>query len=64
MTDELIEYVMLTLFTLGSIFLTSLLYNRSERRRKLSDHRPDLQVLNRDPYSAQDAYTRRLERQS
>jgi hypothetical protein len=64
MTDELIEYVVLTLFTLGSIFLTSYLHSRSEKRRKLDHHILNVRLLSRDPYSAQDAYTRRLERQS
>jgi hypothetical protein len=64
MIDELINYTVLAVITLGGIFLTSYLHYRSEKRRKLDAHRPDMFVLNREPYSAQDAYTRRLGRQS
>ena len=64
MTDELVEFTVLTLFMVSAIFLTAYLHSRSEKRRKLSEHRPDMRVLNREPYSAQDAYNRRLRRQS
>lgn len=64
MTDELINSGVLTVAIVSLVFLTSYLHYRGEKRRKLSDHRPDMRVLNREPYSGQDAYTRRLGRQS
>jgi len=62
--DELVGYTVVTGFILVNIFLARWSMNRSEQRRKLPGHRPDMRVLSRDPYSVQDAYNRRLSRQS
>ena len=64
MTDELVEFMLLVVLMLVGLLLASYLHHCREIRRKLSKHRPDMQVLNREPYSAQDAYNRRLRRQS
>ena len=64
MVDELVGYTVVTVFILANIFLVRWSMNRSEQRRKLSGHRPDMRVLSRDPYSVQDAYNRRMQRQA
>lgn len=64
MTDEMIEVITIALFSLAAMAVSCWLHARSERKRKLAEHRPDMRVLNREPYSAQDAYNRRMWRQS
>lgn len=64
MTDDFIGSAVVAFVAVIVVSLMHWAHARSEKKRRFSDHYPDMRVLNREPYSAQDAYNRRMWRQS